>query len=74
MAFFRYDDRPGVIGAVGTGFGDAGVNIASAQVGRTTVGGTAVMALALDDATSRATVDTIAEKIGARQARVVTLG
>jgi len=73
MAFFRYEDRPGVIGAVGSGFGDAGVNIASAQVGRTTVGGTAVMALALDDAASRATVDAIAQKIGAEQARVVTL-
>jgi D-3-phosphoglycerate dehydrogenase len=74
MAFFRYEDRPGVIGAVGGGFGDAGVNIASAQVGRTTIGGTAVMALSLDEAASRATVDAIAQKIGAEQARVVSLG
>ena len=40
MAFFRYADRPGMIGKVGTILGDAGINIASMQVGRTDAGGT----------------------------------
>jgi D-3-phosphoglycerate dehydrogenase len=73
MAFFRYEDRPGVIGAVGSAFGEAGVNIASAQVGRTDLGGEAVMALSLDDAPSREVLDTIATRIGAREARTVRL-
>lgn len=34
LAVFRYGDRPGVIGWIGTTFGDAGVNIVSAAVGR----------------------------------------
>jgi D-3-phosphoglycerate dehydrogenase / 2-oxoglutarate reductase len=74
MAFFRYEDRPGIIGAIGTGLGDAGVNIAAAQVGRTTVGGTAVMALSLDEAPSREVLAALAEQIGALEARAVSLG
>ena len=35
MVFFRYDDVPGVIGRVGTLFGEAGVNIANMAVSRT---------------------------------------
>jgi len=34
LAVFRYPDRPGVIGRIGTAFGDGGVNIVSAAVGR----------------------------------------
>jgi D-3-phosphoglycerate dehydrogenase / 2-oxoglutarate reductase len=73
MAFFRYDDRPGVIGAVGNAFGDAGVNIASAQVGRHDAGGTAVMALALDDAPPHRVLADLAAQIGAQEARAVHL-
>jgi D-3-phosphoglycerate dehydrogenase / 2-oxoglutarate reductase len=73
MAFFRYDDRPGVIGAVGTGFGEAGVNIASAQVGRSTAGGEAIMALSLDEAVPREVLQRITEAIGAHEGRSITL-
>jgi D-3-phosphoglycerate dehydrogenase len=48
MFFFRYDDKPGVIGRVGTGFGEAGVNIANMAVSRTNTGDKALMALTLD--------------------------
>lgn len=48
MAFFRYDDMPGVIGRVGTTFGRAGVNIANMAVSRTNQGGKALMALSID--------------------------
>jgi D-3-phosphoglycerate dehydrogenase len=48
MAFFRYDDVPGVIGRVGTLFGEAGVNIANMAVSRTRRGGKALMALSVD--------------------------
>ena len=33
LAIFKYRDVPGMIGRVGTAFGDAGINIASAAVG-----------------------------------------
>jgi len=48
MAFFRYPDRPGMIGKVGTILGDAGVNIGSMQVGRHEAGGTALMGITVD--------------------------
>jgi D-3-phosphoglycerate dehydrogenase / 2-oxoglutarate reductase len=73
MAFFRYEDRPGVIGAVGTGFGEAGVNIASAQVGRSTAGGEAIMALSLDEAVPREVLQRITDTIGAHEGRSITL-
>jgi D-3-phosphoglycerate dehydrogenase / 2-oxoglutarate reductase len=52
MVFFRYDDVPGVIGRVGTLFGEAGVNIANMAVSRTREGGKALMALSLDTSPS----------------------
>jgi D-3-phosphoglycerate dehydrogenase len=48
MAFFRYDDVPGVIGRVGTTFGKAGVNIANMAVSRSNQGNKALMALSID--------------------------
>jgi D-3-phosphoglycerate dehydrogenase len=48
LVLFRYDDVPGIIGRVGTLFGEAGVNIANMAVSRTRRGGKALMALSLD--------------------------
>ena len=42
MLVVKNDDRPGVIGTVGTLLGDAGVNIADMDVGRAATPGTAV--------------------------------
>ena len=51
LAIFRYADRPGMIGRVGTAFGEHGVNIVSAAVGAEASGhGEAVMALTTDAA------------------------
>jgi D-3-phosphoglycerate dehydrogenase len=46
MLMVTNDDRPGVIGTVGTLLGDAGVNIDDMDVGRTNEPGTAVMLIA----------------------------
>lgn len=46
MLMITNDDRPGVIGTVGTLLGDAGVNIADMDVGRAEQAGTAVMLIA----------------------------
>ncbi|TMC53368.1 MAG: phosphoglycerate dehydrogenase [Chloroflexi bacterium] len=45
----RHDDRPGVVGRVGTILGEHDVNIASMQVGRDEPRGNAMMILAVDD-------------------------
>ena len=73
MAFFRYEDRPGVIGAIGTACGEADVNIAAAQVGRKVGGGEAIMALALDAALSPSVLAAITEHIGAHEGRAISL-
>ena len=46
MLMVKNDDRPGVIGLVGTLLGNAGVNIADMDVGRAAEPGTAVMLIA----------------------------
>lgn len=73
MAFFRYEDRPGVIGQIGNSFGEAGVNIATAQVGRSDVGGEAIMALSLDQNVTPNVLDTIVDDIGATEGRAIAL-
>ncbi|OAB46950.1 phosphoglycerate dehydrogenase [Paenibacillus antarcticus] len=45
-----HNDKPGIIGLVGTLLGKNDVNIASMQVGRTLVGGSALMILTVDKA------------------------
>jgi D-3-phosphoglycerate dehydrogenase len=48
ISVFRYADQPGMIGRVGTLFGEEGVNIVSAAVGAERGGESAVMALTTD--------------------------
>jgi D-3-phosphoglycerate dehydrogenase len=48
LAVFRYADQPGMIGRVGTLFGEEGVNIVSAAVGAESGTESAVMALTTD--------------------------
>jgi D-3-phosphoglycerate dehydrogenase len=73
MAFFRYQDRPGVVGIVGSLLGEAGVNIANMQVSRHSQGGEALMGLALDSPVPAPTLDHIAERAALRDARVIVL-
>ena len=48
MLLVRNDDRPGVVGLVGTVLGEAAVNIADMALGRTRDSATALMAIAVD--------------------------
>ncbi|WP_250283378.1 MULTISPECIES: phosphoglycerate dehydrogenase [unclassified Frankia] len=73
LAFFRYEDRPGVVGAVGALLGEAQINIAGAQVSRRKAGGEALMSLSLDDAVPADVLSEIAKIIGASAARSVSL-
>ena len=62
VVLLRYDDVPGVIGRVGTLFGDAGVNIANMAVSRNREGGKALMALTLDSAAPAELLDAAAAR------------
>ena len=73
LAFFRYHDRPGIVGAVGGILGAAQVNIASMQVSRTQQGGNALMAITVDSAIPPGTLQEIADAVGAEFARGVDL-
>ena len=73
MAFLFYEDRPGVIGRVGTLLGESGVNIASMQVGRRKQGGEALMALTVDAGIPAGVLDRVEREIGAHEATFVQL-
>ncbi len=73
MVFIRYDDRPGVIGIVGSMFGDAGVNIANMAVSRTKEGGQALMVFSIDTAATDELVRALHE-MGFDDVRFVGLG
>jgi D-3-phosphoglycerate dehydrogenase len=73
LVLFRYDDIPGVIGRVGTLFGQAGVNIANMTVSRSRRGGKALMVLTVDSMPSPELVERIRAE-GFDDARVVELG
>lgn len=73
MAFYRYEDRPGVIGTVGQILGEHGVNIGSMQVSRRTRGGRALVGMAVDSAVPHPVLQQILEAIGADFGRSVDL-
>lgn len=59
MLWIWNEDRPGMIGKVGTLLGNADVNIASMQVGRDAPRGRAVMVLGLDDPVPEGLLDAL---------------
>jgi D-3-phosphoglycerate dehydrogenase / 2-oxoglutarate reductase len=73
LLFFRYSDRPGVIGAIGTLLGESGVNIAAMQVARREAGGEALMTLTVDGPVAPELLDRAAGAIGATAASTVDL-
>ncbi|MCI0632659.1 MAG: phosphoglycerate dehydrogenase [Actinobacteria bacterium] len=73
MLFFEYEDRPGVIGKVGTILGQRDINIATMDVGRASRGGTALMGLTLDGGVGQDVIDEITAAIGGRAARFIVL-
>ncbi|MGB7589140.1 MAG: phosphoglycerate dehydrogenase [Solirubrobacterales bacterium] len=73
LAVFRYADQPGMIGKVGTMFGEEGVNIISAAVGAEAGGEHAVMALTTDAPVRSETIGKILELDGFSVGRSVDL-
>jgi D-3-phosphoglycerate dehydrogenase / 2-oxoglutarate reductase len=73
LLFFRYVDRPGVVGAIGSILGAEGVNIAAMQVARREAGGEALMTLTVDSAVGPDLLGAAADAIGATAASSVDL-
>ncbi len=73
IAVFRYADQPGMIGRVGTMFGEEGVNIVSAAVGAEQDGQRAVMALTTDAPVRGETIEKILDLEGFAIGRSVDL-
>jgi D-3-phosphoglycerate dehydrogenase len=79
LAVFRYRDRPGMLGRVGTALGDAGVNVISAAVGLRPDAddgerpAEAVMVVTTESAVPQEVVDEIAASDGFVGGRAVSL-
>ena len=79
VTLFRYSDVPGMVGRVGTAFGEHGINIVSAAVGRQpdgaaqTDGSLAAMAITTDRPVPRALLDEIVAGEGFVDGRTVAL-
>jgi D-3-phosphoglycerate dehydrogenase len=73
MAFFVYQDRPGIVGAVGQILGEGAVNIESMQVSRDPERGSALMAMSVDRKLPVEVLDQIAAAIQASVVRGVDL-
>lgn len=72
MAFFRYHDKPGVVGIVGNILGEEQVNIAGMQVSRDDTGH-ALIVLTVDSEVAPESIDQIVAQIGAHSGRAVNL-
>lgn len=73
LLVFTHQDVPGIIGRVGTVFGELGINIAQMTVGRATPGGDAIGVLSLDATPSSEAVARLLACPGIRSVRVVDL-
>lgn len=61
LLYIHHNDRPGVIGRVGSILGTNDVNIATMQVGRRDIGGDAIMMLSVDKPLTAELLDTMGE-------------
>ena len=73
LAFFRYHDRPGVVGELGRIMGEHGINIAGMQVSRDVAGGHALIAMTVDSPIPAEALEEIVAAIGAHEGRSLDL-
>jgi D-3-phosphoglycerate dehydrogenase / 2-oxoglutarate reductase len=69
----RHQDRPGIVGAVGTILADARINISSLELSRLSAAGEARMFVSVDDPIPETTLERVAAVDGMLDARVVEL-
>lgn len=73
LLIYRHQDRPGLIGAIGTTLGEHNVNIADMSLGREKRGGESVAVLNLDDELSDEVLKKVREHAGVTAVEVVSL-
>ena len=73
MLVTRHQDRPGIVGRVGTILADAGINISSLELSRLSEHGEAMMFVAVDDPVDAALLERIRAADGIVEASVVEL-
>jgi D-3-phosphoglycerate dehydrogenase / 2-oxoglutarate reductase len=71
ILLLSYEDRPGMVGRIGSILGRLNVNIASMQVGRKSKRGRAIVVLLLDEDLSNDQVDDVAAAVEADFARLI---
>ncbi|MBN2645142.1 MAG: phosphoglycerate dehydrogenase [Desulfuromonadaceae bacterium] len=71
MLVMHYEDRPGLIGKIGTILGQRGVNIGNMNLGRQEKAGEAMVVLSVDTPVDEATLNEVAAAIDARYIRAV---
>jgi D-3-phosphoglycerate dehydrogenase len=73
MLLISHSDKPGIIGRVGTLLGNNQVNIASMQVGRKVIGGSAVMVLSIDKEAPRDVLEELGQLTDLLHVKAITL-
>ncbi|HEY2420741.1 MAG TPA: phosphoglycerate dehydrogenase [Neobacillus sp.] len=73
LLYVKHQDMPGMIGKVGSLLGDYLINIGTMQVGRTTVGGEAIMCLTLDKKVNADVLQALSKVNGLDEAQVLEL-
>jgi D-3-phosphoglycerate dehydrogenase len=71
MLVINYEDKPGLIGKIGTLLGEAGINIGSLNLGRRAKAGEAMVVLSLDTPAAAETIEKLAASVEARFIRAV---
>ena len=73
MLVTRHEDRPGIVGSVGTALAAAGVNISSLELSRLSAAGEAMMFVSVDSGVDAPVLETLRAVPGMRSVQVVEL-
>ncbi|KGR79958.1 phosphoglycerate dehydrogenase [Ureibacillus manganicus] len=73
LLYIKNTDKPGAIGRVATKLAEKDINIATMQVGRDQVGGTAVMMLTIDNEVTPEDLDYVAQLENIDEVKAITL-
>lgn len=73
MLVMHYQDRPGMLGKIGTILGAAGINIGNMNLGRRKEEGDAMVVFSIDSPVDEVTVKKIAVEVGARYVKQIKM-
>lgn len=73
LLFIKHKDQPGAIGRVGTLLAQKNINIATMQVGRSTVGGDAIMMLTIDNRVEQTEIEDLTELADIYEVKAIDL-